>query len=143
MKPKTQAITPVGVARQKHEGMIHRDYDRSIKREIGIIRQVDARGNGKLFILVDVPTDKGTLRPFGQDKTPIVIADAPIDILMRWGGVRPGQKVELFYRGIGESGQAYAHIIGDEKSEFLNAQAAPSEGFNVAASLPFEPMGII
>lgn len=143
MKPKTQAITPAGVHRAKTEGMSHRDYDRGIKRELGVIRAVDARGNGKLFILVDIPNGKGVLRPFGQDKTPVVIADAPIDILMRWGGVRPGQIVELFYRGIGESGQAYAHIIGDENSDFVNAQEKPTEGFSVASSLPFEPMGII
>jgi hypothetical protein len=142
MKPKTQAITPAGVQRQKQEGMTNRDYDRGIKREVGVIREVDARRNGKLYIFVDLPNGKGTLRPFGQDRTPVVIADAPIDILMRWGGVRPGQLVELFYRGIGESGQAYAHIIGDENSDFLNVQEKPSEGFSVASSLPFEPMGI-
>jgi hypothetical protein len=143
MKPRTQAITPEGVARSKEQAMTSRDYDRGLKREVGRIREVDARGNGKLFLLVDIPTGRGDFRPFGQDKTPVVIADAPIDILMRWGGIRPGQLVELFYRGIGESGQAYAHIIGDENSDFLNAQEKPTEGFSVAASLPFEPMGII
>lgn len=143
MKPKTSAITPSGVHKQQQETKGNRDYDRGLKRDIGIIREIDTHRNGRLYVFVDIPTDKGTLRPFGQDKTPIVIADAPLDILMRWGGVRVGQIVELFHRGIGETGQAAAHIIGDENDEFVNARSIPDEGFIVAASLPFEPMGIL
>lgn len=144
MKPRTTAITPSGAHRQKEETKISRDYDRGIKRETGVIREIDTKKNGKLYVFVDVPTGRGNiLRPFGQDKTSVVIADSPIDILLRWGGVRVGQIVELFYRGIGESGQASAHIIGDENQDFVNAQDKPTEGFTAASSLPFEPMGII
>lgn len=143
MKPKTGAITAGGVDRGRKEQMLSRDYDKNLKRAVGRIREVDPRGDGKLFVLVDIPTGRGTFRPFGTDRTPVVIADAPIDILMRWGGVRPGQLIELFWRGIGETDQAYAHIIGDENTDFVNAQQKPSEGFSVAGSLPFEPMGII
>jgi hypothetical protein len=144
MKPLTTAITPAGVQRSRADNNNQRDYDRSLKREVGIIREVDTQQNGRLFVFVDIPSGRdGVLRPFGQNKTSVVIADAPIDILMRWGGVRIGQKVELFYRGIGETGQAYAHIIGDENSDFTNVSSKPTEGFTAAASLPFEPMGII
>lgn len=143
MKPKTNAITPSGVQKQQEQSKVSRDYDRSLKREIGVIREIDSRLNGKLFVFVDIPAGDGTLRPFGQNRTPVIIADSPLDILMRWGGVRPGQIVELFYRGIGESGQAAAHIIGDETEELVNARKIPKEGFSTESSLPFEPMGIL
>ncbi len=136
-------ITSAGVGKERQTRQITQDYDRGIKRQVGRIRQVNSRGNGKLFVLADVPNKRGGVRPFGQDKTPILIADSPIDILARWGGVFPGQIIEIFYRGIGESGQAAAHIIGDETEDFTDERNIPEEGFDVAASLPFEPMGII
>jgi hypothetical protein len=142
-KPGTAAITPTGINNHINNSNNQKDFDRGIKRETGVIREVNVRGDNKLYVFVDLPSGNGTLRPFGQDKTPVLIVDSPLDILLRWGGVRPGQIVELFYRGIGETGQAAAHIIGDENEEFVNAREAPEQGFSVASSLPFEPMGII
>lgn len=139
---KTKSITAAGTKRQQQDSKVGRDYDRGIKRVIGVIREVDSKQNGKLYVFVDIPTVKGGLRPFGQDKTPVVITDSPLDILLRFGGIKAGQIVEVFYRGIGETGAASAHIIGDDMSTLSNAQEIPREGFSIAASLPFEPMGI-
>jgi hypothetical protein len=143
MKPKTNAITPGGAHKQREESKVSRDYDRGLKREIGVIRAIDSQDNGQMFVLVDLPTRGGRLRPFGQDRTRVVIADSPLDILVRWGGVKPGQIVEVFYRGIGESGQAAAHIIGDETEDLVNARPIPKEGFSIESSLPFEPSGFL
>jgi len=143
MKGRTGAITPFNVEMDKAHRKQNRDYDRGIKRQIGQIREIDAHKDGHLYVFVDVPDGNGGLRAFGQDKTPVVIVDSPLDILLRYGGVKVGQIVELIYRGIGESGQAAAHIIGDETQDLVNAEQVPEEGFDVASSLPFEPMGII
>lgn len=143
MKNRVIATTAAGMEKDRSNRESAQEYNRSLKRQIGIIRKIDARQNGRMFVLVDVPDGRGGLRPFGQDKTPVAIADAPLDILLRYGGVRPGQIVEILYRGVGEISSATAHIIGDEEQGFKNVEAVPEEGFSVASSLPFEPMGII
>lgn len=143
IKGRAGSITPGGVNKDKEGRKFQQDFDRNIKRQVGIIRSVDARNNGQLFVFVDIPDGKGGRRPFGQDKTPVVVVDSPLDILLRFGGLRVGQQVEIFYRGIGESGQAAARLIGDENQSFSNAQKQPSEGFTTYPSLPFEPFGII
>lgn len=137
------SITQAGLERDHDNRTNAQEYNRGTKRQIGIIRAIDPRKDGKLFVLVDVPDGFGGFRPFGQNKTPIIINDAPLDILLRFGGVRVGQIVEIFYRGVTEQGQVGAHIIGDEQQDFVNAGKIPEEGFSTASSLPFEPMGIV
>ena len=140
-KPRTAAVTPSGLNKLKNENNSNQDYDRGIKRVIGVIRELDVFQDNKMYVYVDVPTKTGRFRPFGSDKTRIAIIDNPTDILLRWGGVRIGQKVELFYRGISETGEASATIIGDDLSPFTFTSQIPEEGFSVAATLPFEPGG--
>lgn len=143
IKGRAGAITPTGMSKDSQHRKVLKDYDRGVKRQVGIIREIDARRNGKLFVFVDVPDGQGGRRPFGQDKTPVVIVDSPLDILLRFGGLRVGQQVEIFYRGVGESGQASARLLADENAPFENAQEKPREGFTVNPSLPFEPFGFI
>jgi hypothetical protein len=142
-KPKTAITTSRGAHLSASQSESQRDTDRSTKEIVGIITEVDPQKEGDLRVFVSVPDGRGGLRPFGQNKTTVRIQDSPLDILLRWGGVRIGMLVELTYRGIGETGEASAHIIGDENDEFVHIRQKPREGFSVAASLPFEPMGII
>lgn len=139
---RTGAKTPRGMKHDLSTRKSEKDHDRGIKRQIGIIRKIDSRSTGTMYVYVDVPDGKDGVRPFGQDKTPVIIIDNPVDILVRWGAVEIGQVVEIFYRGIGESGSASAHIIGATPDDFKRAVAPPIEGFNTASSLPFEPMGL-
>lgn len=142
-KPASSAITKNSFKQIREQRESNKDADRNIKRSLGIIKQVDSQGNGKLFVFVDVVSSSGALRPFGQNKTPVAIIDSPLDLLLRFGGIRPGQLVEVFHRGIGETNTAYAKVIGDVGEKLSKAREIPKEGFSVAASLPFEPMGVI
>lgn len=142
-KPQTANLTGSSVNKAKESRANSSDHDRGLKRTLGIIKDVDVQKNGKLFVFVDVTGNGGVLHPFGQNKTSIAIIDSPLDLLLRFGGVQKGQLVEVFYRGIGETGSAWAHVIGDAGEELVRAREMPRTGFSVAASLPFEPMGII
>lgn len=135
--------TLTGIQNDKSSREGTREKDRNLHRVVGIISGINAKENGKLYITVNVSDGSGGLRPFGQGKTTISIVDSPLDILHRFGGVKVGQIVEIFYRGIGETGQGSARIIGDDINDFVDARPVPKEGFSVASSLPFEPSGMI
>ncbi len=137
------STTSTGVSKDASQRDSIKEKDRGLRRVVGMVKDVNAKKNGKLYITVLVPDGKGGMRLFGQGKTDVVVVDSPLDILQRFGGLQSGQVVELFWRGIGETGQGSARIIGENLNDFVNAREQPKEGFNLASSLPFEPGGII
>jgi len=137
------STTSTGVSKDTAQRDTTKEKDRALRRIVGMIKDINSKKNGKLYISVLVPDGRGGMRLFGQGKTDVVIVDSPLDILQRFGGLKPGQVVEIFYRGINETGQGSARIIGENLTDFVNAREAPKEGFKVASSLPFEPGGII
>lgn len=127
----------------KEQQKITLEQDKNLRRVIGIIHEVDPRGKGLLEITARVPSPDGSTHMFGDGKIPISIADSPMDILLRFGGVRPGMLVEIFYRGVSEQGRAAAHIIGYDSQEARAVNLIPDNTVKTASSLPFEPMGFL
>lgn len=119
------------------------EQDKNLRRVLGIIEEVDPRQKNLLEITARVPDPGGGTHLFGKGKIPITITDSPLDILLRFGEVRPGMVVEIFYRGVSEQGLASAHIIGYDSEEARAVNLLPNNEVKTASSLPFEPMGLM
>jgi hypothetical protein len=143
MKSPAGYLTKQGLDKDKAHRHFSGDYNNNYKRTIGVIRKIDVNNTKDLYIHADVVDGNGTFIPFGNNKTPIIVADSPLDLLQRFGGIAVGQTVEIFYRGIGPTTTAYAHIIGDVEEPLVQAQQIPSSEVKQASSLPFEPTGIL
>src|SRR3990167_10242138 len=98
MKSPAGNTTSQGVEKNQQYRVGQSDSDRNLKRVLGIVRKLDTRQNGLMYVDVDVPTGNNTYRAFGNGRIPVVISDSPTDILLRWGGLAPGMLVEVFYR---------------------------------------------
>ncbi len=112
--------------------------DQSTKRIVGKIRSINTGSGNSLACSVLVADGKnGHLFAGGVS---VLIIDDPLDILQRYGEIRPGMRVEVFYSGTTETRQAQARIIGPpvEWSEGLKQE---NTEVNSAPVLPFEPMG--
>ncbi len=109
--------------------------DRASRRVVGKIVSVS-----KMQAIIRVKDRHGSHIYGGNNGTPVLIIDDPIDILQRFGEIRPGMRVEVFYSGMTESRQAQARIIGPpvEDAEGLKPESTEIDS---APVLPFEPMG--
>lgn len=143
MKSPAGYLTKQGIDRDKSNRQGSVGFNNDLKRVKGIIRKIDSNNASDLHVNVDIVDINGSFVPFGNNKTDVVIADSPLDLLQRFGGIAVGQSVEIFYRGIGPTATAYAHVIGDVEEGLVQAGPIPSSEVKQASSLPFEPFGIL
>src|SRR5690606_32778414 len=119
---------------------IAQEQARGVKRVVGRISVLDPKGTGHLVCTVRV-ADAGTGHIYGGGSgIPLIILDDPMDILQRFGEVRPGMRVEVFYTGQIESPQAYVRIIGPAVEGTQGLKIESNEIIS-APTLPFEPVG--
>jgi hypothetical protein len=119
------------------------DQDKSTKKVLGTINQVDPKQKGRMTCTVWLPTTNGGRRLWGNGQE-IVIVNSPLDMLMRFGGLRSGMVVEVSWKGIAESGIAYVLVIGEpEDLKIMEAgEQIPRRNIDTQSSVPFEPMGV-
>lgn len=121
------------------------DVNRSLKRVFGIIHEVDPNGTGSSIVTAWVNKPDGSRRLWGGNENTgeIVISEAPTDILSRFVGLKPGMVIEITWRGIDETGKAYAKVVTESGTveAIRNGAKIPSRDVDTQSSLPFEPFG--
>lgn len=129
--------------KERGRGARDRDSNRSSKRAIGTIHQCDPNKKGELSITAWVSATAGGRRLWGDGRK-IIIIDSPLDLLMRFGGLVPGMVVEITWRGINETSQAYARILAEASTDeaVKSGEQVPQRKVDTQSSLPFEPFGI-
>lgn len=127
----------------KQQSQLQQDNNRNYKQAIGTISEIDPGGKGRLTIKALVTTSAGTKRLWGEGRHPIVLLDSPLDILMRFGALRPGMQVLISWRGISETGKAYARILNETATDesIRRGEQIPQREVDTQSSLPFEPFG--
>lgn len=130
--------------REGDSATVRQDVDRSLKRELGEIHEIDPGNKGKLRITAWIRRPDGGRRLWGSGKE-IILVDSPLDILVRFGSIRPGMPVEIVWRGISETGRATARIIGEAEDVHAGTTGSeiPLRDVDTQSSLPFEPFGLI
>lgn len=119
------------------------DQDRSLKKAFGILHQIDPKQKGRMTCTVWVQSSDGGRRLWGNGQE-IVIVNSPLDLLLRFGGLKSGMIVELTWRGISETGNPQAYIIGEpeETKSIQGGEQIPRRNIDTQSSVPFEPMGV-
>ena len=116
------------------------DVDNNIKIVLGEIKEFDPGDTGRLFATVLVPGSGGRKRLWG-DGALVAILYSPLDIMQRFGQIQPGMKVEIHWKGISETGVAWAHIISEKAESKGEVNTIPLRQVDTYSSLPFEPGG--
>lgn len=142
MKGRTHQPTAAHARRDQENRQFNQDQGRGVKRVVGIIETVDPNNNNGLEVTVRVPLRDGGSRLFANGTSTVTVIDSPMDILLKYGKVRPGMGIEVFYTGIAENGQATGRIITDSVETLRQINKQEPAELNVAATLPFEPFGI-
>lgn len=142
MENRTHQRTDFQVKQEKAKRHSTQDSERTLKRQIGIIAEVDPLNRNRLEIKAQVPVAGGGKRLWGGANGAVIpIADAPLDILARFGEVRAGMVVELFWTGTTETGVVVAHIIGQTSEEAQASNLIARDPLVPASSRVFEPGG--
>lgn len=129
--------------REHSRNKVDQDLNRNTKRAIGTIHQIDPDQKGKLIITAWIGRSGQGRRLWGDGKE-ITIIDSPLDLLMRFGGLVPGMVIEISWRGISETGKAYARVLAEATTHesVKSGEQIPQREVDTQSSLPFEPLGI-
>lgn len=143
LKGRSNLATKHHHQQESGRSKVDQDVSRSIKRTFGTVHKIDPNQRNALTVTAWVPTSGGGRRLWGEGRE-IILTDSPLDLLLRFGGLQPGLTIEITWRGIAETGKAYAHVLNENVNDetLKDGDEVPMRTVDTQSSLPFEPFGI-